>query len=506
MLFGILSLAVAASLLFVSLSKGYEFLLRGVLVTLIGFLAFVPTQMGGATATFKIANTALTGYAKSPVLVRTSGGAGSGAVTFRTTGANCTINSHAVLLASAATTCSVSATKAASGNVHAATSAVVKFVFRAPSTNLHVSNTNLLGQANVNLQVTSAGAVGAGQVSYDTTGGTCAINPSNGLLVSYGMGSCPVTVAQAASGSHPAVRSPVVVFYFGPGPQDSLAVATAAAEVVPTATANVYTTGGSGTGAVTYSLDSSQTNGSQCVVDAATGNVTDTGHVDLVNCWVTATKAASAGYLAATAGASVEVSFNASAGGGSSGASFATPDEAFLTSLSINGTTTTAIDDTAQGDTWFIDSFFSSPDHWLKFYLTGGSTVVMTWHVKDFAGNPLANKAVTLISNLGYSCSHGVTWSETTLNPAPPSCGSATPIGTLTGTTDSNGDVTFTIHNTNSVSVNSSGVTSLAGTRTAETVDNWSRFVLKIGSEVFTANPNPTVNQATDLVDFILLP
>jgi len=29
---------------------------------------------------------------------------------------------------------------------------------------------------------------------------------------------------------------------------------------------------------------------------------------------------------------------------------------------------------------------------------------------------------------------------------------------------------------------------------------------LKIGSEVFTANPNPTVNQATDLVDLIMLP
>jgi len=126
--------------------------------------------------------------------------------------------------------------------------------------------------------------------------------------------------------------------------------------------------------------------------------------------------------------------------------------------------------------------------------------------VTDFSGTPLTNKAVTLISNLGYSCSHGVTWTETALNPAPPNCSSGGPSGALTGTTDSNGDITFTIHNSNNASATSSGDTSLAGSRTAESNDSWSRFVLKIGSEVFTANPNPTVNQATDLVDFILLP
>jgi hypothetical protein len=174
--------------------------------------------------------------------------------------------------------------------------------------------------------------------------------------------------------------------------------------------------------------------------------------------------------------------------------------------MTTGGTTATAIDDTAFGDANFIYTYYSAPDHFLKYYVSGGSTVVLTWHVQDFSGNPLANKAVTLISNLGYSGSHGVTWTETSLNPAPPNSGSGTPFGTLTGTTDASGNVSFTIHNTNATSVNSSGVATPAGSRTAETVDNWSRFVLKIGSEVFTANPNPTVNQATDLVDLIMLP
>ncbi len=507
MLFGLLVLTFSGSALVALKSRKASFALRGLIVGLFGLLTIAPMQIVGATAAFKIANTAHTGYAKSPILVRTSGGSGSGAVRFTVTGAHCTVNSSTgVLLASVATKCSVKATKAASGGVRAATSAVVAFTFRTANTTLHISNSTLMGQANVTFQVTSTGLVGSGEISYDTTGGTCAINPSNGQLVSYAVGSCPVTVAQAASGSHRASTSPVVTFFFGPGPQDPLTVGVAVAVVVPSATANVYATGGSGDGAITYLLDATQNDGPQCSVNALTGAVTDTGSVDLVNCWVTARKAASSSYLATQAATSVEVSFNAAAGGGSSSASFATPDEAFLTSITSDSSPVTAVDDTTQGYTWFIDQYFSHPDHWLKYYITGGSTVVMTWHVTDFSGTALANKSVTLISNLGYSCSHGVTWSETALNPAPPNCGSPTPFGTITGTTDGSGDVTFTLHNTNATSVNATGDMTLAGSRTAETVDNWSRFVLKIGNEVFTANPNTTVNQATDCVDLIMLP
>ena len=508
MLLGISFLVLIGGVLLLAKAKNVPFAIRGLLTVLIGVITLIPAQLSEATTTFKISNTSLTGYAKSPILVRTSGGSGSGTVTFIVSGAHCSINANAVLLASVATSCSVKATKAASGNVHATSSAVVKFVFKAASTGLHISNMNLTGEANVNFQVTSTGGVGSGAISYDTTGGTCAINADSGLLLSYGMGFCPVTVSQAASGSHKAARSPVVNFYFGPGPQDPLNVSAGVAEVVPSATAFVYAVGGSGSGAVTYSLDSSQASGSQCVVDPVTGNVTDTGHVNSVNCWVTATKAASSGYISATASTSAEVTFSLGAAGGSNTASFATPDEAFLTSVTNTSTAVTAVDDTAKGDLWFIDQYFSNPDHWLKYYVTGGSTVVLTWHVQDFSGNPIANKTVTLISNLGYSCSHGVTWSESTLNPAPSGCKVGTPMGALTGTTDGNGDVTFTLHNTNATSITSSGDMTLVGSRTAESAghDNWSRFVLQIGSEVVTANPNNSVNEASDVVDIILLP
>jgi len=506
MLFGSKSISYFGDTSGIFKSQRLSFVLRTSVVALLAIVIFAPLQMASATATFKIVNTALNGYAQSPVLVRTSGGAGSGAVTFTATGAHCTINSDAVLSASAATTCSVKATKAASGSIRAATSAVVKFVFRKASTTLHISNTSLLGQANVNFQVMSAGGSGSGAISYDTTGGMCAINPDTGLLVSYGMGNCPVTVAQAASGSHRAVTSPVVLFYFGPGPQDPLGVATAEAQVMPTATANVYVTGGSGGGAVTYSLDTTRSNGSQCVVNASTGDVTDTGNVNQVNCWVTATKGPSAGFLATTAASSVEITFTTLAAGGSGLATHATPDEAFLTGLTSGGISLTSVDDTAQGLTWFINQYFSHPDHWLKYYLTGGSTVVLTWHVQDFNGNAIPNARVTLISNLPYTCSHGITWSETTLNPAQSNCNSPAPFGSLTGTTDGSGNISFTLHNTNRASTQSTGDMTVTGSRTAETTDNWSRIILKIGQEVPNSNPGSLVNQATDIIDLIMLP
>ena len=506
MLFGSLVVGIVATgALFIRLFKG-AFMRRALVVAMFGFLTVAPAHMVGATAGFKISNSVLTGYAKSPVLVRTANGTGSGAVSFTVTGASCTVSSSGVLLASAATTCSVKATKARSATAPVATSAIVRFVFRTSSTALRISNTTLTGEVNVILQVTSSGTLGSGEISYDTSGGTCAINPSTGQLISYSRGSCPVTVSQAASGSHRASTSPVVVFYFDVGPQDPLSVGVAEAQVLPSETGIVYATGGSGSGTVTYALDTSQSNGSQCSLDASTGQVSDTGHVNQVNCWVTATKGSSTGFLATSAATSVEVTFTTLAAGGSGLATHATPDEAFLTGITSGGTSLTSVDDTAQGLTWFINQYFSHPDHWLKYYITGGSTVVLTWHVQDFNGNALPNARVTLISNLPYTCSHGITWTETTLNPAQSNCNSPAPFGSLTGTTDASGNISFTLHNTNTASIQSTGDMTIAGSRTAETTNKWSRIILKIGKEIPSSNPGSLVNQATDIIDIIMLP
>ena len=105
--------------------------------------------------------------------------------------------------------------------------------------------------------------------------------------------------------------------------------------------------------------------------------------------------------------------------------------------------------------------------------------------------------------------------------------------GNVSGRTDSSGNVSFTLQNTNSLAdfnfiLNSTNPTpngiALAtpgDTTSADTADGmentnpYSRLVLVVGAstsangsatDVISANPNTTVNQGTDLVDLILVP
>jgi len=172
------------------------------------------------------------------------------------------------------------------------------------------------------------------------------------------------------------------------------------------------------------------------------------------------------------------------------------PDAAVLTSVS--GADGAMIDDTAHG-AGFIAQYYSPNDRWLQYYVDAGATISMTWHVTGTHAQPLANTAVTLIDNLAYANSSGTTWNVSGLN--------ANPNGVLSGTTDALGNVSFTFTNTNSSSGNRpSDTTTASGAEANESVYPWSRFVLEVGSDVFTANPNTTVNQATDLVDLIVIP
>ena len=121
------------------------------------------------------------------------------------------------------------------------------------------------------------------------------------------------------------------------------------------------------------------------------------------------------------------------------------------------------------------------------------------------AGQVLANTAVTLTDNLAYSCADGVTWTVASLN-LNPGCNGGTE-GTLQGTTDASGNVTFTLVDANtSTGSDPADTTTAAGAEANEKNYPWTRVVLQVGDDVFTANPNPTVDQATDLVDLIIIP
>ena len=241
-----------------------------------------------------ISNKVHTGTVGTSLKVTVSGGSGKGALKFSASGADCHIvATTGVLKATAATTCAVKVTKAASKGYRSATSPVVKFVFSLPKGSLAISNSVLQGEVGVPLTVTAKGGFGTGAVTFDTNGAVCSINPVSGALVAGAVGTCPVTATKAASGSYPAQTSAPVTFTFGPGPQSTLAISNS--ELVGQVGTNltVVTSGGSGTGALSFSVT-----GTGCSIVAATGVLSDT---QAGTCAVTAHKAASTSYLAATA-------------------------------------------------------------------------------------------------------------------------------------------------------------------------------------------------------------
>ena len=455
----------------------------------------------------KITNTAHKGYVGTSLKVSVSGGSGSGVIRFEVKGKHCMISTTSGLLrASAPTTCAVVATKAANPSYKMATSPVVHFVF-ATKVSLRISNTILKGQVGVPLTVKVSGGLGSGAVSFDTNGSVCSINPATGVLVAGAVGSCPVTATKAKSGKYPTVTSAPVKFVFGVGPQTKLVIANSSLLATVGTPITVATTGGSGSGLVTYSVT-----GSGCAVSAA-GVLSDSAPG---TCTVTASKAASSSYLA-TSSAAVTFTFNAAGAGGvdtgNDTPTPAAPDIATLTSVT-GATAAPQLDLSTIGRTEFLNQYYNANDHWFIDYLTPGSTVTLTWHVLGSNGLPLAGANVTLDANLKYSCSNGVTWTPTTLNSGNinpgtyPNCDGQNQ-GADAGTTDANGNVSFTLVNTNvsgTTDTNTGTAAGVAAIENATTATTWTAMALQVGGDVFTASPNTTVNEQVDRVDFIVMP
>jgi hypothetical protein len=120
-------------------------------------------------------------------------------------------------------------------------------------------------------------------------------------------------------------------------------------------------------------------------------------------------------------------------------------------------------------------------------YVNAGDTVTMKWHVTGSFGQALANQAVTLTD-------HG----------DGPDLGTWT--GSLSGKTDANGDVTFTLVNTNTAGgTRPTDLTSVdvANNQEYNALLPYTRFVLVIGSDVIV---KPSINQTTDFSDLIVVP
>ncbi len=233
----------------------------------------------------------------------TTGGSGTGAVSFAVTTGNtfCSITGS-TLAGTGVGTCTVTATKAADANYNAATateSVTVGKAAQAISFTSTAPASPTVGGASYTVTATGGGSGNPVTFSIDaaSTAGACAI--ASGVVSFTGAGSCIVDANQVGNGNYNAAPQAQQSLTVGQGNQTALTAIANPANIAFNATSALSTTGGTGAGAVSYAVTAG---GPFCSITGSTLTGTGVG-----TCTVTATKAADANYNATTATVNVSV-------------------------------------------------------------------------------------------------------------------------------------------------------------------------------------------------------
>jgi hypothetical protein len=239
-----------------------------------------------------ITNSVLTNSTGTIVNLTSTGGSGSGAITYGLSTPNtlCSLDG-ATITASQPAQCSVVATKASQGLYASKTSEAVIFIFKGPQATLLISNTSRTNAVGSSVTLTTTGGSGSGAVSYTVSGANCTL--TSATLEASSATTCSVIATKASDSSYAAAVSSAVSFIFL-GAQDTLTISNQETTNAARAWLTLTTTGGSGTGAVTYALS---TPNKQCVVQ--TGRVYAKA---ATTCSIVAIKAASGVYARAISG------------------------------------------------------------------------------------------------------------------------------------------------------------------------------------------------------------
>ena len=149
-------------------------------------------------------------------------------------------------------------------------------------------------------QITVTGGLGTGAITYVVPSGStsvCTVS-STGLITNRTAGSCVVNVTKAADSNYQVQTTSVTVTFNKLNQPELVANPADASEPFvwsPKATNQITTTGGAGTGAVTYAVDPSTS--TVCSVGASNGLITN---ITAGTCLVNVTKAADTNYNVAT--------------------------------------------------------------------------------------------------------------------------------------------------------------------------------------------------------------
>jgi len=215
----------------------------------------------------------------------TSGGSGTGAVTYTKISGTCTLTGRTITGGTNGTVCIVSATKAADSNYNATTSAqVILTTAKGAQVPLKITNTpTARGNAEA-FTLTTSGGSSSSDPTFAQPSGSCTLDTSTGAVVvpSSGNGSCVFTATKAADSSFNSVTSAPVTFTYQASKQPTFLIATDNSTPTNVGTLIALTTSGganSGSPTVAYAVT-----GANCYLDGTALQASAAG-----KCVVTAT-------------------------------------------------------------------------------------------------------------------------------------------------------------------------------------------------------------------------
>jgi len=295
---------------------------------LFAFMLTVTAPVLNAQPALTVVPSKTTGPAGAAIALSISGGAGTGAVSFATATTGCTVSTTdsisgtgSIIRSASTGSCSVTVSKAASGTYSAATSVATSITFTGVSESaLVLTPSSTSGPAGTAISLTASGGNGTAAYSLSATGTPtgCSVtqpNATTGIGTvnrSASTGSCTVTLNRAASGIYLAATAVTATIAFNPVNQATLTISTSNTAQIAKGTTGITlaTTGGTGTGAVTYvATTGSGTTGGTCVISGSkltvATTVTSSSPGGIVTCSVVANKAASTIYASSSSAAVV---------------------------------------------------------------------------------------------------------------------------------------------------------------------------------------------------------
>lgn len=220
----------------------------------------------------------------STLQLSTTGGSGSGAVSYTVVAGTCTLNAGVLTPGNAGSQCVVRATKDADASYNSVTSADTNITInKAPQSSLAI--TSLSGTFGVGLSLATSGGSGVGAISYSVVSGACQLAGSTVNATAAGS-TCVVRATKDSDTNYLTVSSADTTLTFAKGNQSALTITSVTATYG--APLNLATSGGSGSGAVSFVVDSGS-----CTVTGSVLTVGDAGS----SCWVTAAKSGDDDYL-----------------------------------------------------------------------------------------------------------------------------------------------------------------------------------------------------------------